>query len=77
MGFAVLNPSYESDTFRAAVGLRAARQHASTSRKVIASSRREGGGRKSPIARLRPCEASKSRFDSSGRSSRTTRSQNG
>src|SRR2546430_1950836 len=63
--------------YRGFVGLSAARQRASTSRSVIASSRRSGGGRKSPIAKLRPCEASSNRFDSSGHSSGTTRSPGG
>lgn len=58
-------------------GLSAARQRASTERSVSASSRRIGAPRKSAIGRLLPCEASSSRFDSSGRSSKITRSQNG
>ena len=58
-------------------GLSAARQRDSTARSVSASSRRIGAPRKSAIGRLLPCEASSSRFDSSGRSSRITRSQNG
>ena len=50
----------------AAAGVNESRQRRSASRIVAASSRRAEGGRKSPIARLCPCEATNRRFDSSG-----------
>ena len=58
-------------------GLSEFRQRASASRSVTASSRRVVGGTKSPITRLRPCDATSRRFDASGRSSRITLTQNG
>ena len=65
-----------SSYVHACVGFSAARHRASASRSVAATSRRTGWGRNVPIGSVWPCEASDSRFDSSGFSSKITRTQN-
>ena len=71
----VVNVALPSIQNHLGAGFSELRQRERTWRSVSASSRRTGGATKSPITRLRPCEATKRRFDVPGLSSRIIRTQ--